>query len=198
MKKFIKITAIFSSMFLLAACVANYTKKNQEVIKEIHESNSEISKINAHIISEFYTAFKNKDAEKMVSFYHDEVEFEDPAFGTLKGNQAKNMWRMLLKIGKDLSINFNQVKANETLGSAYWEADYSFSATGNKVHNKVTAMFEFKDGKIYRHKDHFDLWKWSSMALGITGILLGWTPFFKDKLNTETNKQLNKFIDENK
>lgn len=197
MKKFIKITAIFSSMFLLAACVANYTKK-EEPPKEIHESNSDISKANAAIISEFYTAFKNKDAEKMVSFYHDDVEFEDPAFGTLKGERAKNMWRMLNKIGKGLTINFNQVKANETEGSAYWEADYNFSETGNQVHNQVNAKFEFKDGKIYRHKDSFDLWKWSSMALGITGSLLGWTPFFKSKLNTETNKKLDQFIKENK
>lgn len=37
------------------------------------------------IIHQFYTAFKNLDAETMVSLYQDDIMFEDPAFGVLKG-----------------------------------------------------------------------------------------------------------------
>ena len=32
-------------------------------------------------IEKFYTAFTNNDAEAMVACYHDNIIFEDPAFG---------------------------------------------------------------------------------------------------------------------
>lgn len=48
------------------------------------------------IIHQFFTAFKNLDAETMVSLYQDDIMFEDPAFGVLKGEEAKAMWRMLV------------------------------------------------------------------------------------------------------
>jgi limonene-1,2-epoxide hydrolase len=130
------------------------------------------------IIDEFYTAFQNLDAEKMVSFYHSQVEFEDPAFGKLKGERAKNMWRMLCKSSKDLEINFSSIQANDENGSASWEAHYNFSKTGRKVHNIISAEFKFKDGKIIEHRDNFSLYRWSLQAFGLKGLILGWTPFF--------------------
>ena len=54
-------------------------------------------------------------------------------------------------------------------GSADWTADYLFSKTGRQVFNEIHAEFEFKDGKIFRHHDTFDIWKWSRQALGISG-----------------------------
>ncbi|MCK5702831.1 MAG: nuclear transport factor 2 family protein, partial [Cyclobacteriaceae bacterium] len=72
----------------------------------------------------------------------------------------------------------------------HWEAYYSFSKTGRKVHNIINAEFEFKDGKIIKHIDNFDLYKWSKQALGIQGLILGWTGFFKKKLHKQTNKML--------
>ena len=55
--------------------------------------------------------------------------FTDPAFGTLKGKHAKNMWRMLCgsQKGKDFTVTFSDVSANENTGKANWEAIYNFS-----------------------------------------------------------------------
>ena len=145
------------------------------------------------IITEFYTAFQNKDVEKMVSYYHDEVEFTDPAFGNLKGEQAKNMWRMLLERSVDMTLEFSQVIGNEESGKAHWEAHYTFSQTGRKVLNKIDAEFTFKDGKIIRHIDTFNLRTWAKQALGFKGMLLGGTGFFKKKLNNQTNAMLAKY-----
>jgi ketosteroid isomerase-like protein len=145
------------------------------------------------VIEGFYTAFQNKDAEKMVSFYHDEVEFTDPAFGDLKGEHAKNMWRMLLSRSADLNLEFSNVEADENTGKAHWDANYTFGQTGRKVLNKIDAEFTFKDGKIIRHIDTFDLHKWARQALGFKGLLLGGTSFFKRKLNSQTNGMLAKF-----
>jgi limonene-1,2-epoxide hydrolase len=138
------------------------------------------------IIEQFYTAFQKLDAETMVSFYHDDIEFTDPAFGTLHGDDAKNMWRMICSRAKDFSLEYNQV----TETSAYWEPTYTFSATGNTVINKIDATFEFKDGKISKHTDVFDIHQWASQAMGLKGKLLGGTKFFKKKLNKQTKQFL--------
>lgn len=146
---------------------------------------------NSSLINEFYTAFAAQDYTRMIACYHDEIEFSDPAFGTLKGEQAKAMWKMLIERSEGkLKIVFSDVTAD----SAHWEAYYVFSKTGRKVHNKIDARFEFKDGKIYRHYDHFNLWVWSRQALGFSGLLLGYTSFFRNKLQAQTRKLLSVYM----
>lgn len=149
----------------------------------------------AELIEKFYSSFKNLDPETMVSCYHDEIEFEDPAFGKLKGERAKNMWRMLChsQKGREFIVNYSEIKSNDRSGTAHWEAHYKFSATGRKVHNKIDAKFEFKDGKIIKHVDSFNLHKWAGMALGFKGKIIGGTRFFKKKLNEQTGRLLDKF-----
>lgn len=143
------------------------------------------------IIEKFYKAFNDLDAETMASFYHPEVIFEDPAFGQLKGERAKNMWRMLCasQKGKDFKIKYSQVTEN----FLYWEAFYTFSKTGRKVHNKITAQFEFKDGLIIKHTDYFVLHRWAKQAMGFSGAILGWSGYFKKKLQQQTNRLLHKY-----
>ena len=149
---------------------------------------------NQQIIKSFYTAFQQRDAEKMASLYHKEITFYDPAFGELKGEHAGNMWRMLMQqADKNLTIRFANVKANENVGSASWEADYLFSKTGRFVKNRIRAEFEFKDGLIYRHTDNFSIWKWSRMALGPIGFVLGFTPIVKNKIRSQALAGLKKY-----
>lgn len=145
------------------------------------------------LITEFYTAFQNRDAKKMAACYADNVVFNDPAFKNLKGEQARDMWRMLLGSATDLKVSFSNVEANENTASANWEAIYPFSKTGNTVHNKIKAVFEFENGKISRHTDDFDLWKWAGMALGFSGKLLGWTPFVQNKIRDTACQTLEKY-----
>lgn len=147
------------------------------------------------LIDKFYTAFANLDAEAMASCYHADIVFYDPGFGELKGTRASNMWRMLCgnQKGKGLKVTHSNVMADTTKGSANWEAHYTFSKTGRKVHNIISAEFEFKDGLIIKHTDTFNLHRWSSQALGFQGKLLGWTGFFKKKLQAQTNRLLDKY-----
>jgi ketosteroid isomerase-like protein len=149
---------------------------------------------NEAIITQFYQAFSNNNIEKMLACYHDEVTFEDPAFGKLEGEQAKNMWRMLLLRGGDtMKVTFDNVKSADSKGSANWIAVYEYGEKKRKVTNNVQANFEFKDGKIIKHVDHFDLWKWTQQALGVSGYLLGWSSFMKGKIQQQTNGLLRKF-----
>ena len=148
-----------------------------------------------NVIEKFYTAFSNLDADTMVSCYHDDIIFEDPAFGVLKGERAKNMWRMLCESqkNKDFQVTYSNISVSDDKGSASWEAFYTFSKTGRKVHNTIAATFEFKDGKIIKHTDAFNLYKWSKQALGLKGFVLGRTKYFSNKLKTQTNRLLDKY-----
>lgn len=147
------------------------------------------------LIDKFYTAFTQLDAETMASCYHKDIVFHDPAFGELKGKRAGNMWRMLCASQKDknMKVTFNNVVADDIKGSANWDAHYIFSKTGRLVHNIIEAQFEFKDGLIIKHTDHFNLHRWADQAMGFSGKLLGWTGFFQRKLQVQTNRLLNKF-----
>ncbi|MFT5847779.1 MAG: limonene-1,2-epoxide hydrolase [Psychroserpens sp.] len=147
------------------------------------------------IIETFYNAFKNQDAELMVSCYHGDIVFEDPVFGVLKGEHAKNMWRMLISSqkGKDFKVDYSGVHTKESTGNAKWEARYNFSKTERPVHNKVVAHFELENGKIIKHTDYFNLHTWSKQAFGMKGMLIGGTYFFKKRLNQQTNDLLKKF-----
>lgn len=150
---------------------------------------------NRSLITEFYSAFASQDYKRMAACYHEEAEFTDPAFGTLSAEQTKAMWQMLIERTKgELKVVFSNVKADGEKCRAHWEAFYTFSKTGRPVHNKIDAHFEFKNGKIYRHHDDFDLWAWSRQALGLSGFLLGYTSFFKNKLQSQTRGLLTDYM----
>jgi len=149
---------------------------------------------NKDLIIQFYTAFQNGDFATMQKSYHDEAQFNDPAFPNLKAKEVRAMWQMLVTAAKDLRITHSDVVADDVKGSCKWEAYYTFSKTGRKVHNIIHATFEFKDGKILRHNDHFNFWRWSRQALGVAGLVLGWSNMLQQKVQTTARKGLDAFM----
>ena len=152
--------------------------------------------MNTHqqLIERFYQCFQRKDYRGMAECYHPDASFHDEAFHLDNGKEIAAMWHMLCEAGKDLRIEFSGVQADERSGRAHWEAWYTFSRTGRKVHNVIEATFEFRDGKIIRHTDRFSFWRWSRQSLGTTGWLLGWTPFLQKKVQETAMKGLWRFI----
>jgi hypothetical protein len=100
------------------------------------------------------------------------------------------MWAMLCARATDLTVEVSGIEADDTRGKARWIATYTFSKTGRKVRNVIDAEYEFKDGKITRHTDRFDLWRWAGMALGAKGTLLGWTPLVQNAIRKEAMRGL--------
>ncbi len=148
---------------------------------------------NVEVIQAFYAAFQKHDAEAMGLLYHPEVTFSDPVFQKLDAQQARRMWKMLCFGGKDLQVELMRCEAQGDIGSADWEAKYTFTKTGKFVHNKVHSAFHFRDGLIYSQVDEFDFWRWTRMALGMTGRLLGWTPMLKSAIRTQVRHALATF-----
>lgn len=149
---------------------------------------------NHKLILQFYTAFNQRDWKTMNASYHPQSTFYDPAFRKLDNKKTKAMWHMLCANAKDLTVEVSEVTADERFGSCRWDAWYSFSKTGRSVHNVIHAKFEFRDGLIFSHHDNFDFWSWSRMALGTSGLLLGWSSFFQNKVHQNAFGSLLKFI----
>ncbi len=143
---------------------------------------------NEELIDRFYTAFNAYDAETMAASYADDATFEDPAFGKLTADEARDMWRMLLGRATDLRADYRDVHADDETGSAHWEAYYTFE--GHPVHNVIDASFAFTDGLISRHVDEFDWPRWAGQALGLPGKLLGRTSFLHSRAQASARKQL--------
>jgi len=148
---------------------------------------------NAALVETFYRSFQAKEPLGMIACYAPDVWFTDEVFD-LRGKRAGAMWHMLCEAGKTLEVSFRDVVADDRLGSAHWEAHYDFSLTGRHVHNVIEARFEFAGGKIARHRDSFPFWKWSRMALGTSGLLLGWTPLVRSKVRKTAAKNLDTFV----
>jgi len=146
------------------------------------------------LISKFYTAFQNKDFRTMQECYSPEAVFTDSVFVNLNCMEVKAMWHMLALGAKDLELKFDSVKCTVEKGSCNWTAHYTFSLTMRKVINIIHAEFEFKDGKIASHRDHFSFYRWARQAFGITGILLGWSPYMRNKVRKASRIRLDDFI----
>lgn len=150
---------------------------------------------NKALIDKFYNAFAAKDSASMNACYAPNAVFEDPAFGRLNGKEITAMWSMLIERGgNNLSISHQLGEVTNGKAKANWTAIYPFSKTLRMVHNKISAEFIIEEGKIVYHKDSFNLWKWSSMALGLPGMLLGWSPFMKNKIRQQALAQLRKYM----
>ena len=152
-----------------------------------------MSERNRETIRRFYEAFGAGDGEAMAACYAPDVQFSDPVFPDLNGSEAGDMWRMLTSRAKDLEIELASHDADETTGSANWIARYTFR-TGRPVVNDIDASFRFDDaGLISEHRDSFDLWKWTRMALGPIGVALGWSPIVQGKVRSEAASGLEEF-----
>ena len=147
------------------------------------------------LIKTFYDHFQARDWKGMVNCYHkEEIFFYDPVFQNLEGPQVPAMWAMLLKGAKDLSVTVSDITAEGDYGSCRWTAVYTFSATGRKVENKVKAHFRFGEDRIVEHQDEFSFWQWSRQALGLTGLLLGWTSLLQRRVHKQARQRLDKFM----
>ncbi len=144
---------------------------------------------NAALIERFYAAFSRRDAGAMTACYAADARFTDPVFN-LTGHEIGAMWAMLCERGRDLTLDWRDVRADDATGSAHWEPRYTFSATGRPVHNVIDSAFTFNGGLIATHVDTFDLWRWTRMALGARGTLLGWTPFVRKAIRAQAARGL--------
>lgn len=149
---------------------------------------------NQETVQRFYEAFKKADAETMAACYADHATFSDPVFPQLTSQEAQGMWRMLCGRSRDLRLDYQLQKIDENHFQVNWNATYTFTKTGRLVHNRIEALLELEQGRIVRHQDKFDFWRWSRQALGVPGLLLGWTPILRNAVRKEAARALQSFL----
>jgi ketosteroid isomerase-like protein len=132
----------------------------------------------ADVLDRFYRAFTRLDAEAMAACYHPEVRFSDPAFPALSGPEAGDMWRMMASRAVDFRLEAGPHSASAGRGQG-------FAATGRRVANPIRSSFVFRDGLIVEQRDEFDFHAWARQALGLPGLLLGWTPWLRRKVQRQ-------------
>jgi len=155
---------------------------------------------NRQTIEALYAAFARLDADGMAACYARDAQFDDEVFSLRGEREVTGMWRMLCEAvreqGRDVwQLQWQDVQAEGATGRAHWDAHYRFSATGRLVHNTIDAEFQFdKQGRIVRHRDRFDFWRWSRQALGAPGVLLGWTPMLRGAVRRKADANLQRFL----
>jgi hypothetical protein len=149
---------------------------------------------NEATIRKLYEGLDAHDGEAMASCYAPNAHFSDPVFPDLTGSQAGDMWRMLTSRATDLEVELPEAKADAEAGAARWIATYTFAATGRRVVNRVRSDFKFDaSGLITEQHDDFGFWKWSRQALGTPGLVLGWTPILRNKVQANAAAELARF-----
>ena len=149
---------------------------------------------NLSLIDELYAAFARRDGVAMAQCYAPDATFSDPVFVGLRGEQPGGMWRMLTSRAKDLTVDLVSRDAQENAGTAHWIAHYRFAQTGREVVNDVHSRFRFVDGLIAEQVDDFDFHRWSRQALGLPGLLLGWTPKLRSSVQSKARAGLDKYL----
>lgn len=130
----------------------------------------------------------------MAACYSPDAHFSDPVFVGLRGAEPGAMWRMLNSRAQDFSVELASSAADEQTGSAHWIASYRFAQTGRPVVNDVRSTFRFADGLIADQRDEFDFYRWSRQALGLPGLVLGWTPVLRNGVRRKARAGLASYV----
>lgn len=146
------------------------------------------------IPSRFYTAFAARDWRTMGALYADDAHFSDPAFVDLYADEVRAMWQMLVTRGTDLRVEHQVLGESAGAAQVRWTARYTFSQTRRPVVNVITATIKLRDGRIVDHVDAFDFHRWARQALGLPGLLLGWTPFFQRQVQHKARAGLHQYM----
>ena len=142
----------------------------------------------------FYSAFARRDAATMESLYENSNSpiFSDPIFQNLNSRETKGMWAMLVAAGHDLVVTHAIESATNDQVVVAWRAEYTYSATGNKVVNQVRSTIEVRNGKIINQQDDFDLCSWTTQALGFAKGKLAC--IFPAQLREQARANLEKYL----
>ena len=155
---------------------------------------------NEQTLRRFYEAFARLDAATMAACYAPDATFRDEVFELRGAREIGGMWKMLCagtkaKGAHVWQLTSRDVQADTAGGQAHWDAHYLFSATGRTVDNAVDARFTFTpDGLIATHRDRFGFWTWARQALGLPGLLLGWSPSLRRKVKQTAARNLAAFL----
>ena len=125
---------------------------------------------NALLIERLFAALHRHDHDVMAECYDGDATFHDIAFHLRTKRRIHDMWRMICEGESNITVNVEDIDANEQEGTATIVDSYEFGRTvdqpGKPVVNRIKSRFVFQDGRIAKHVDACDARAWAAMAIG--------------------------------
>ena len=125
-----------------------------------------MSNDNEKLLAEYPTAWSAHDIEKIQTFFTDDCVYSDPTLGVEKHGKAGLLEFIgeILSMQPDFHIEYSEYFATKTHGASVWTITNTWNGefhgvdvTGKKVSFTGTTIFEFKNGKISKNTDYWDL-----------------------------------------
>jgi hypothetical protein len=102
------------------------------------------------------------------------VRFSDPAF-PISTRGVAAMWRMLCERGKDLACRLRH-RADASTGARTVVRTTRIRPPAGTSRTGSMRRSRSATAASPSHRDRFDLYRWARQALGVPGLLLGWSP----------------------
>ncbi|MFA5899664.1 MAG: nuclear transport factor 2 family protein [Hyphomicrobium sp.] len=133
-----------------------------------------------------FLALRRRDATGVAACYDQDAVFSSPIIGDVRGADVEALWRAIFAATCDSTLSFTIVDLGLTSARVEGIAKYSLLASGRSVTSRFNSALHIRDLRVMQHDDNFDAWAWASMALGPTGLLLGWSKAWRRRMVANT------------
>ncbi|KAG8804898.1 hypothetical protein FRC17_005845 [Serendipita sp. 399] len=150
------------------------------------------------LVERYLAAYKAYDLAAMDACTDPEFTFSDPAFPSLNSKQAKGMFSMFVnnREKNKMELEYKDIKKglNDLTYTATYTVRYIFN--GRPVTNVIdtTLTISPQSNLLLSQVDTFPFHAWARQALGLPGLLLGWTGFLQSQVQNNAAQTLEKYM----
>ncbi|KAG8793616.1 hypothetical protein FRC16_010881 [Serendipita sp. 398] len=150
------------------------------------------------LVEKYLAAYKAYDLAAMDACTDPEFTFSDPAFPSLNSKQAKGMFSMFVnnREKNKMELEYKDIKKgiNDLTYTATYTVRYIF--TGRPVTNVIQSTFTISptSNLLLSQVDAFPFYTWAKQALGLPGLLLGWTGYLQSQVQHNAGQSLEKYM----
>ena len=143
------------------------------------------------IMESYFTAFAERDFNKMKLLYHQDISYFDPLCGYLNGDQVISMLEEIYGCLNDFRLEQTGIRDK---GDGYFIIDfivfYTSLKSGNKIALKIKAYLKMDNQKITEQSHGYSLHDLFKQEFGFVGWLLGWNRLYQNRIKIQTRKKI--------
>ncbi len=130
-----------------------------------------------HLFAERFAALNKDNLDQLGELYSQDVSFRDPLHEIQGLTAIRHYFDELYANVSDLRFDFHafdEVRSGE--GYLTWTMHYSHPrlANGRSIHVEGCSHVQWRDGKVYRHRDYFDAGALLYEHLPVMGRVINW------------------------
>lgn len=130
-----------------------------------------------HRFAERFAALNKDNLDQLGELYSQDVSFRDPLHEIQGLTAIRHYFDELYANVSDLRFDFHafdEVRSGE--GYLTWTMHYSHPrlANGRSIHVEGCSHVQWRDGKVYRHRDYFDAGALLYEHLPVMGRVINW------------------------